>query len=217
MPELQKKMLQPASTPSSNLPTSRIIQMVSYTDSPHSRLSLTPLQKTSQALLVESFTCSLKDLRSGALTAGVWAMLHAFNTCILPVKQKPASVESFQHVLHQVSTESVWLQRSAEWGRRRRKSRPWRRGDDTWCKKSACNLWNTPVVSPLYTTVLTKWSVCVCWRVFMWMNKPFWYVSVYLPVRGNERCSGVRVRIVFPLCLCGKLKDLAGLRGGNDI
>ncbi|TNN64626.1 hypothetical protein EYF80_025135 [Liparis tanakae] len=48
------------------------IPIVSYPDSPDSRVSLTLLQKTSQALLVESFTCSLKDLRRGVfLTAGV--------------------------------------------------------------------------------------------------------------------------------------------------
>lgn len=57
----------------------------SHPDSPHSRRSLTPLQNTSQALLVESFTCSLKDLRSEGFTA---IFPQAFNSYIFPRKKK---------------------------------------------------------------------------------------------------------------------------------
>lgn len=45
-------------------------------DSPQSRLSLTLLQNPSQARLVESFTCSLKDLLSRRLPAEVSDILH---------------------------------------------------------------------------------------------------------------------------------------------
>lgn len=162
---MQKKMLQPASTPLSKLPASRIIWI-------HIISQLTP-----QPPLPHT---PPEDIPS--LVGGVFHMLaegspqwsfYRWGLSHIPYVQKlhisteiktRISGEFVHHVdgIHLACRVSVWQKSSAKWARRRRESR---QGADTWCKKSACNLWNTPVLSLPTPPSESCVYVCACvWR-----------------------------------------------------
>lgn len=62
---------------------SRVFALIIHVAVPDSRFSRALLQNISQALLVESFTCSLKDLRSGVFTVCAISMWCSENRSTL--------------------------------------------------------------------------------------------------------------------------------------
>ncbi len=105
----------------------------------------------------------------------------------------------------------VWLKNSAQWGRKGEEEEEAR--GLTLDTKVCMQFVKLPCPLPRYTSLLLR-KLCVCEELFMWWTNHYCVFSRGLMWRR------VRVRSVFPLCMCvwvEELEDLAKLERGNDI